>query len=246
MELGNGQSVGISFNCETNTTHMEFFDETFKRYCTTKMVLSGGDTRVLLQEIPNIDTAFMKILAGDWEHVERKDLTNTMKIKVTAEEMPKIRIIVKNSVFKWTKFELKYFEWAKLKNCLLPVLEKLCEELDGCEYMIPLEQQPQAYRWKLLRPCPPNSLYRAEYYAGPWQNNIHEVLNNGKEFGKRNSNEEVGREKSTMVIEVLSNDGQMIKTIGPVINTAAVSLDTVGLKQLLHKCLIFVIKDCLY
>ena len=74
-----GQSVGISFNCETNTTHMQLYDENFKRYFTSQMVLSGEDTGVLLEEIPNIDTAFMKILAGDWELVERKDLTVTMK-----------------------------------------------------------------------------------------------------------------------------------------------------------------------
>ena len=214
LELGNGQSVGVSFNYDTSTTHMDFYDENYRSYYTSQLILSQGDTRCFLNEVSQLNTTFMKILAGEWELVERRDITDTLRVKILADEIPKIKVMVKNRFFRWSKFEVKYFEWAKLANGLLPILKNLCEELDSFGYEVPNTQRSQEkhdYRWKMVKMAPPNSMYRTESYSGPWQKNIREVVNNCKEFMKRSCD----HDRSTMIIEMMVSESEIVKSLGP-------------------------------
>ena len=215
FDLTDTMTVGITHNYETNTCHLDFHDENYRRCGSNQLLLNGKDTRLFLQQVPTMNLVFLKILGGEWDLVEKKDLSETLNIKISAEEIPKIKITTKTSRFRWSRFEMKCFEWSRLSNVLLSILKKLCDELDNIGYEIPDGDGPKGYRWKMIKLTGRNSIYKVENFAGPWQRNIHNVLNNCNEFMKRNYVEEGTSKQATMVIEMLSKDNQTVKTLGP-------------------------------
>ena len=139
-----------------------------------------------------------------------------IKVKVSADDQPMIKITKKVSTLRWARFELDYFVWTRLANGFSEVLTNLFAELENRTYEVPNEVKPRGYRWRLIKAkSGQNVVMRSEFFAGPWEENIHRVISNSKEFMRRAKMQNLQYERVAMVIETLTRDGS-VKTLGPI------------------------------
>ena len=95
---------------------------------------------------------------------------------------------------------------VRLYNAATDLLIKLFSELEDYVYEKPTGNNTVGYRWRMIKT---GGKVGTEFFTGPWQKNIHSVVNNCKEFKKRLQQEGMQDGVDTMVIDILDGDDKM-------------------------------------
>lgn len=216
MDIGNDQSIAIYFDRMGEQPCLQFKQGRNGIPQETKILnLDYKNSKAFVQAIPDLNRVFAKILAGEWDMQERKELTENLVTKVSAKILPQIKIIKKASVAKWFRFDIKFLEWARLYNAATDILIKLFNELEDYSYEKPMSVSIAGYRWRMIKENRKGNPAPTEAFTGPWQKNLYTVVNNCKEFRKRMQQEDIEDGRDTVVIDMLDVEGK-VKALGPI------------------------------
>lgn len=217
MDIGNEQSIAIYFDKIGEQPSLQFKQgKTVDVQDVKIMNLDYLRSKAFMDGIPNINKVFAAILAGQWDTQERIELANNLTAKISAKNMPQLKIIKKSNFAKWSTFEINFLEWARLNNAASDLLTKLFKELEDYTYEKPMPATVTGYRWKMIKTGGGQGAISSEIFTGPWQQNLRSVVNNCKEFSRRAKNGSVQDGKDTMVIDMLDIHDK-VRTLGPII-----------------------------
>lgn len=216
MEIGNDQSVAIYFDKIIEQPSLQFKqgDKSMQEDVNI-LNMDYEKSKVFLQAIPDLSRIFSRILAGEWALQEKVVLTDNLSVKISAKKMPQMKIVQKMGFAKWVRFDISFLEWARLCNAATDLLTKLFSELEDRTYEKPLSSSISAYRWRMITAGEEGEVVNYEIFTGPWQKNIHSVVNNCKEFTRRMRESRENEKGGTMVIE-MKDISQKVRTLGPI------------------------------
>lgn len=216
IDIGNGQSVAIYLDKNIDQPSIQFRQGNKDIHLDVAIMnLDYGKSKAFLQAIPDLNKIFSRILAGEWDIQERMDLADKFYVKISAKKMPQIKIVQRSAFARWVRFDISYLEWARLCDATNDILAKLFRELEDHTYEKPLSSSVSGYRWRMITSGGDEGVVNYEIFTGPWQNNIHSVASNCKEFVKRMKESQIKWSRGGMVIDMKDND-QKVRTLGPI------------------------------
>lgn len=216
MDIGNDQSIAIYFDKLVKQPAIQFRQGDKGLESDYRVMdLDYLNSKAFMEAIPELNKTFCRILGGEWDIIEKKDMSEKLVTKISAKTMPQLKLIKRCGYSKWSKFDIKFLEWARLHNAATDLLIKLFSELEDYAYERASNESVAGYRWRMIKSGGKECISSKESFTGPWQKNIHNVVNTCKEFRKRLQEEEVCDGVDTMVIDILDGDGKM-RSLGPI------------------------------